>query len=67
MIDLYQNLFSLDRQSVRENCNIFVLFEQTGSVLNRFYNDFFKETAIVYKVFDTIKTRVWEERHNSRH
>ena len=28
MIYLNQNLFSLDRQSVRENCNLFILFEQ---------------------------------------
>ena len=27
MIYLNQNLFSLDRQSVRENCNLFILFE----------------------------------------
>ena len=35
MIYLNQNLFSLDRQSVRENCNLFVLFEQRGNVINR--------------------------------
>ena len=28
MIYLNQNLLSLDRQSVRENCNLFILFEQ---------------------------------------
>ena len=28
MIYLNQNLFSLERQSVRENCNLFILFEQ---------------------------------------
>ena len=28
LIYLNQNLFSLDRQSVRENCNLFILFEQ---------------------------------------
>ena len=33
MIYLNQNLFSLDRQSVRENCNLFILFEQRGKVL----------------------------------
>ena len=46
MIYPNQNLFSLDRQSVRENCNIFVLFEPRGNLLNRLYNDIFKETEI---------------------
>ena len=64
MIYLNQNLFSLDRQGIRENCNIFLLFEQRGNVLNRLYDDFFKETEIVYKDFDTITTKVWEGRHN---
>ena len=30
MIYLYQKLFTIDRQSVRENCNLFTLFEQRG-------------------------------------
>ena len=30
MIYHNQNLFTIDRQSVRENCNLFVLFEQRG-------------------------------------
>ena len=37
MIYLNQNLFSLDRQSVRENCNLFILFEQRGKVLASIY------------------------------
>ena len=42
MIYLNQNLFSLDRQGVRENCNLFLLFEQRGKVLASIYQDFFK-------------------------
>ena len=61
---LHQNLFSLDRQGVRENCNIFVLFEKRGNVFHRIYNDFSKETEIDYKDFDHITTKVWEEPHN---
>ena len=53
MIYLNQNLFSLDRQGDRENCNMFVLFEHRGNVLHRLYNE-----------FDTITTNVWEEPHN---
>ena len=33
MIYLNQNLFSLDRQSVREKCNLFILLEQRGKVI----------------------------------
>ena len=38
---LNQNLFTLDRQSFRENCNLFILFEQRGRVLKSIYQDFF--------------------------
>ena len=37
MIYLNQNLFTIDRQSVRENCNLFILFEQIGRVLISIY------------------------------
>ena len=30
MIYLKQNIFSADRQNVRENCNLFIFFEQRG-------------------------------------
>ena len=40
MIYLNQNLFTIDRQSVRENCNLFILFEQRGKVLISIYQDF---------------------------
>ena len=33
MIYLIQNLFTIDRQNVRENCNLFILFEHRGKVL----------------------------------
>ena len=33
MIYLNQNLFTIGRQRVRENCNLFILFEQRGKVL----------------------------------
>ena len=37
MVYPYQNLFSLDRQSVRENCNLFILFEHRGRILASIY------------------------------
>ena len=47
MIYLNQNLFSLDRQSVRENCNLFFLFEQKGKVLASIYQDFFNNVIML--------------------
>ena len=44
---------------------MFVLFEQRVNILNRLYNDFFKETKIVFRDFDIISIKVWGERYNS--
>ena len=54
MIYLNQNLFSLDRQSVRENCNLFFLFEQRGKVLASIYQDFFNNVELSYNDFANI-------------
>ena len=48
MIYLNQNLFSLDRRGVRENCILFILFEQSGNVLHPLYKDFFNEVELDY-------------------
>ena len=40
MIYLNQNLFTKDRQNVRENCNLFNLIEQIDNVLTSIYQDF---------------------------
>ena len=47
MIYLNQNLFTIDRQSVRENCNLFILFEQRGKVLISIYQDFFNNVELL--------------------
>ena len=36
MIYLKQNIFSADRQNVRENCNLFIFFEQTGKAITAY-------------------------------
>ena len=46
MIYLNQNLFTIDRQSVGENCNLFILFEQRGQVLISIYQDFFNNVEL---------------------
>ena len=64
MIDLNQNLFSLDRQSVRENCNLFILFEQRGKVLASIYQDFFNNVELSHNDFANICNKVWKEPYN---
>ena len=57
MIYLNQNLFSLDRESVRENCNLFILFEQRGKVLASIYQGFFNNIELSYNDFANISKR----------
>ena len=64
MIYLNQNLFSLDRQSVRENCNLFILFEQRGKVLISIYQDFITNVELSYNDFANLCNKVWKEPYN---
>ena len=57
-------LFTIDRQIVRENCNLFILFEQRGKVLISIYQDFFKNVELSYKDFANICNKVWKETYN---
>ena len=64
MIYLKQNLFTIDRQSVRENCNLFILFEQRGKVLKSICQDFFNNVELSYNDFANIYYMVWKEPYN---
>ena len=64
MIYLNQNLLSLDRHSARENCNLFILFEQRGKVLISIYQDFFNNIELSYNDFANICNKVWKEPYN---
>ena len=64
MIYLDQNLFTIDRQSVRENCNLIILFEQRGKVLISIYQDFFNNVELSYNDFANICNKVWKEPYN---
>ena len=64
MICLNQNLFSLDRQSVRENFKLIILFEQRGKVLISIYQDFFNNVELSYNDFANICNKVWKEPYN---
>ena len=58
MICLNQNLFTIDRQNVRENCNLFNLFEQRGTVLTSIYQDFFNKVEFSYNDFANMCNKV---------
>ena len=64
MINLNQNLFSLDRQNVRENCTLFILFEHRGNVLQSIHRDFFNDFELSYKHFSKICNKLWREPYN---
>ena len=64
MIYLNQNLLTIDRQSVRENCNLFISFEQRGKVLVSKYQDFFNNVELSYNDFANICNEVWKEPYN---
>ena len=61
---LNQNLFTIDRQSVRENCNLFILFEQRGKVLISVKQDFSYNVELSYNDFANICNKVWKEPFN---
>ena len=55
---LNQNLFTIDRQIVRENCNLFILFEQRGKVLTPIYQDIFNYVVLSYFDFTSICNKI---------
>ena len=61
---LNENLFSLDRQNVRENGNLFILFEQRGKALTSIYQDFFNDVELIYKDFISLCNELWREPYN---
>ena len=60
----YQNIFTIDRQNVRENCNLFILFEQRGRVLLSIHQDFFNNVELSFVDFTSICNKVWKEPDN---
>ena len=58
LIYLNQNLFTIDRQIVRENCNLFILFEQRCKVLKPIYQDIFNYVVLSYFDFTSICNKI---------
>ena len=65
MIHLYRNLFTIDTQNVRENCNLFIFFEQRGKVLTSLYQNFFSNGKVCYTDFSSICNKVLKEPYNN--
>ena len=61
---LKQNIFSADKQNVRENCIVFIFFEQRGRATTAIYHDFFNRAELSYDDFSSICENVWEEPYN---
>ena len=64
MIYLKQNIFSADRQNVKENCNIYIFFQQRGRATTAIYHDLFNRAELSYDDFSSICEKVWEEPNN---
>ena len=64
IIYVYQNLFSTDKQSVRANCNIFVLFEQRVKAITAIYYNFFYNVELSYIDSSKICENVWRVPYN---
>ena len=58
MIYHNQNKFIIDRQSVRENCSLFILFEQRGKILISINQDVFNKVELSYNDFANICNKV---------
>ena len=64
MIYLKQNIFSADRQNVREIYNLFIFFEQTGKAITAIYYDHFTGSQLGYNDFSNICEKVWSRPYN---
>ena len=63
VIYFLQNLFSLDGEYIKENCNRFILFEQRRKAIS-IYQDLFNYAELTYKDFISLCNEVWRESYN---
>ena len=64
MTYLKQNIFSTDRQNVREICNLIIFFEQKGRATTAIYHDFYNRAELSYDNFSSICEKLWAEPYN---
>ena len=63
LIYLSQNYFILDRRTIRENCNFFLLFKQNEKNLHHIYQDC-AAADVSFDLFRSFCQDVWETPHN---
>ena len=64
LIYLKQNIFSADRQIVRENCNFFIFLKQTGKAITAMFYYHFTGSQPSYNDFSNICEKVWSRPYN---
>ena len=64
MVNFNQNLPSLHRQSVRENCILFLLIEEKAKILNTLHSDVFNDRELKYDNFAILRNEIWREPYN---
>ncbi len=57
-----QNYFKLDRQTIRENSNLIILFSQSGKNISHIYEDHC--TDISLDTFKSFCNKVWADKYN---
>ena len=57
MIYLKRNIFSADRPNARQNCNLFIFFDQTGKAVTATYYDHFTRSQLCYNFLVIIRSR----------
>ena len=61
---IYSKIDRIDRQNLRENCNLFIFFEQTGKAVTAIYYDHFTGSQLSYNDFSNICEKVWSSPYN---
>ena len=62
-IFLSQNYFRLPRQTIRENCNLLMLFQQDAKNINHIYADHCSSADISLEEFRNFCKHVWKTKH----
>ena len=56
-------LISIDRQKVREICNLFILFEKRTRKMSTKYDGSFNDSERKYDYFADLRNEVWREHY----
>jgi len=56
-----QNYLKVDRQSIRTNANLIIMFKQPKKDLQQFYSDYVQIDIKDYKTFEDFCNRAWED------